>query len=110
MAPASGPGDPRNPPVVTPAPHGDLYLAASLRPGRAALPPPSPRRSALLRRLTALGEDLRAVPGVVSATAFRGVLLAPPSGVLERRLRHALPGAPPGPWKPPRSAPKWPSS
>lgn len=100
MAPTIVAPDARYRPVTLaePAPHGYLYVAASVAPPVGPpFPVPNARRSALLSRLKALAADLEGSPSVVRATVFQGALLPPPSTALESLPAGAIPGLTPSP-------------
>ncbi|GAB3807253.1 hypothetical protein GCM10028798_31440 [Humibacter antri] len=77
------------PPPFQPSPGtGWLYLAAEVEPPtRAPFVRAHARRTALLKRLTALADGMAGQPGVLRASVFRAVLIPPADGEVARPAR-----------------------
>lgn len=76
--------------LAEPPSRGYLHIAAAVEPptGRAPRPGKSPRKEALLRRLTSLARELEDVEEVERATVYRAVLVPPPGGYARSSARH----------------------
>lgn len=73
--------------LTEPTNYGYIYMAATVRPGRLPLVPPSAKRARLLRRAKRLARDLGRVDGVIRVTVFRAIAM-PPTARLSPYLRE----------------------
>jgi hypothetical protein len=63
--------------TIEPTTRGYVYIAAAVRPGRFPLVLPSKERQALIDEVKQLADQLEHTEGVVKATVFRAVVIAP---------------------------------
>jgi hypothetical protein len=77
--------------LIEPPKNGYLHLAAAVEPARGRTPVPgrSPRRAALLRRLTSLAAELEQLDEVERVTLYQAVVMPPISGYARKSAHQA---------------------